>query len=333
VLDRQPPAQQATGAALGVLMGIISQKTKGNAWKLRQTSIQRYATLIPELEAAGQVVPCNQQGILLLCFAEDDLTRWEALVKTRQAQGWQLEIWDSDRLQTQCPQVLNSSVTAAIYSPGDRQIDPTALTLALVAAAQQKGVTFEFDRPVEDWELTPDQQYRLHTPTGALLADRVVIAAGIGSTDLTRTAPQPLDIRPVLGQAMRVRLAAPLGNPDFQPVVTGNDIHIVPLGNCEYWVGATVEFPSADGIAIEPDPDRLHHVLRGAIDLCPALATAEILHTWSGLRPRPYNRPAPIIEPLTGCHHIWLATGHYRNGILLAPATAEAIRAAIVASL
>lgn len=50
VLDRQPPAQAATGAALGVLMGVISQKVKGNAWRMRQASLQRYETLIPELE-------------------------------------------------------------------------------------------------------------------------------------------------------------------------------------------------------------------------------------------------------------------------------------------
>jgi glycine/D-amino acid oxidase-like deaminating enzyme len=67
VIDKQSPAQGATGAALGILMAVISHKIKGNAWRMRQTSIQRYETLIPELEAlTGRQIPFNRQGILLL---------------------------------------------------------------------------------------------------------------------------------------------------------------------------------------------------------------------------------------------------------------------------
>ncbi|NER84599.1 MAG: FAD-binding oxidoreductase, partial [Leptolyngbya sp. SIO1D8] len=68
VLDRQLPAQGATGAALGILMGIISQKVKGRNWRLREASIRRYQTLLPELETVtGQPLPYNRHGILSLC--------------------------------------------------------------------------------------------------------------------------------------------------------------------------------------------------------------------------------------------------------------------------
>jgi glycine/D-amino acid oxidase-like deaminating enzyme len=331
VLDRQPPAQGSTGAALGVLMGVISQKTKGNAWKMRQTSIRRYETLIPELESkTGQVIPFNRQGILMLCF-EEDLSRWRSLIEIRQTQGWRLEHWDLDELKQRCPQVVNAQVTAAIYSAQDRQVDPTALTLALVTAARQNGVIFEFDRSASGFEFSAIEHrcQQILTTRGALPVDWVVIAAGLGSADLTQMAQHSINIRPVLGQALRVRSPSPLGHPEFQPVITGDDIHLVPLANQEYWIGATVEFPPVDGGAMTANTDRLETVRQGAIALCPALATAEIIHTWSGLRPRPQDRPAPIIEPLAGCDNILLATGHYRNGVLLAPATAIAIRAAI----
>jgi glycine/D-amino acid oxidase-like deaminating enzyme len=101
-------------------------------------------------------------------------------------------------------------------------------------------------------------------------------------------------------------------------------VHIVPLGGAEYWVGATVEFPDADG-NVEADTELLDRVMEGAIAMCPALKEAEILRQWSGLRPRP-DQPAPVISPLTGFKNILLATGHYRNGVLLAPATALKIR-------
>lgn len=137
-----------------------------------------------------------------------------------------------------------------------------------------------------------------------------------------------IDIRPVLGQAIHLKLNYPLGNPDFQPVFTGDDVHIVPYAGgkaMEYWVGATVEFPPAEGDVVA-EPARLDEVMQQAIAFCPALAEATVVRTWSGLRPRPEGRPAPIIGHLPGFSNVLLATGHYRNGVLLAPATAQIIR-------
>jgi glycine/D-amino acid oxidase-like deaminating enzyme len=120
-------------------------------------------------------------------------------------------------------------------------------------------------------------------------------------------------------------LNQPLANPHFQPVITGNDVHIVPIGGNNYWVGATVEFPH-NGHEIPPNQELLTKVWHQAITFCPDLATGTIVRTWSGLRPRPENRPAPVIEKLPGFSNVILATGHYRNGVLLAPATANTIR-------
>ncbi|MEA5505677.1 FAD-dependent oxidoreductase [Halotia wernerae UHCC 0503] len=337
VIDRQPPAQAATGAALGVLMGVISQKIKGRAWQMRQTSIQRYETLIPELESlTGHQIPFNRQGILSLCLEEENFSTWENLVEIRHSQGWELEIWDTTKLKKFCPQVNNTKITGAIYSPQDRQIDPTALTLALIASAQRKDVSFKFGvnvldipTPTRNNQEEPAKCTSLETTAGKIPADWIVIAAGLGSTLLTAQLNQIIDIRPVLGQALQVHLGYPLGNPDFQPAITGNDVHIVPVGGKDYWIGATVEFPN-NGDEITPHQELLESVKQQAIAFCPELATATIIRTWSGLRPRPEGRPAPVIGELPGFSNVLLATGHYRNGILLAPATAGAIREKII---
>jgi glycine/D-amino acid oxidase-like deaminating enzyme len=322
VLDRQPPAQASTGAALGVLMGVISHKIKGRAWQRRQTSIQRYETLIPELEAiTNRQIPFNRQGILSLFGEDENVAGWENLAAIRHSQGWKLEIWDTAKLKTFCPQVDNTKITGAVYSPQDRQLNPTTLTLALVEAAQYNGVTFKFG--VNVLGIEPDH---IETTAGKIAADWIVVSAGLGSTSLTN---QTINIRPVLGQALQIRLEQPLGNPDFQPVVTGNDVHIVPVGNGNYWVGATVEFPG-NSDEIPPNQELLNQVWQQAIAFCPNLATATIIRTWSGLRPRPENRPAPVIDKLPGFSNVLLATGHYRNGVLLAPATADAIREMII---
>lgn len=333
VLDRHPPAQGATGAALGVLMGIISHKTKGRAWTLRQASMQRYETLIPELEAiAGVRIPFNRRGILKLGFAQEDLSSWQRLVEVRRSQGWQLELWDAAQVHAHCPQLNHEKIIGAIYSPQDRQIDPTVLTQALVASAERKGVTFKFGVTVEGVQSTSleasgsricNQIYTNHL--GTLNLDWLVVAAGLGSTPLTALLEQPVDIRPVLGQALHLRLEGVVGDPEFQPVITGDDVHIVPVGNGEYWVGATVEFPDERGDVVA-EPALLESVRQQAIAFCPTLADATILRTWSGKRPRPEARSAPVIGQLPGYSNVLLATGHYRNGVLLAPATAQVIR-------
>jgi glycine/D-amino acid oxidase-like deaminating enzyme len=327
VFDKQPPAQASTGAALGVLVGIISQKVKGKAWQMRQTSIQRYETLIPELETiTGRKIPFNRQGILSLCLEGENTEGWEKLAAIRHSQGWQLEIWDTTKLKLICPQVNNPQIIGAVYSPQDRQLDPTALTLALVEAARHNGVTFKFGVTVLGVGKTEANKCNsVETTEGTINADWIIISAGLGSTPITAQLNQTVDIRPVLGQALQVRLGHPLGNPDFQPAITGNDVHIVPVSGGDYWIGATVEFPT-NGSEIPPNEELLESVKQQAISFCPELATAQIIRTWSGLRPRPEGRPAPVIEVLPGFNNVLLATGHYRNGVLLAPATAQAIR-------
>ncbi len=331
VFDKQPPAQASTGAALGVLMGVISHKTKGRNWQLRETSLQRYETLIPELEAmTGRKIPFNKQGILMLLSQGEDLSKWEKLKDTRSSQGWELEIWDLERVRDRNPHLsLNDNIIGAIYSPRDRQVDPTTLTLALVDAAKLKGVNFEFGLEVQAITDLDSQVCQIQTSSSKLEFDWVIISAGLGSSALTASLNQLIDIRPVLGQALHFRLQNPLENYDFTPVITCDDVHIVPLGDGEYWVGATVEF-SENGGEIQANADMLDGVMARAIDLCPTLATATIIKQWSGLRPRPERRSAPVIDRLSSNSNILIASGHYRNGVLLAPATARTIREMIV---
>ncbi|MFM2313080.1 MAG: hypothetical protein RLZZ04_2356 [Cyanobacteriota bacterium] len=350
VIDQHTPATGATGAALGVLMGVISQKKKGRAWRFRCGSIQRYQTLIPELEAkTGLQIPVNHQGIFKLLFAGEDLDKWQKLQEFRRADGWTLEIGDRSFVMSHCPHIVNEQIIGGVYSPQDGQVNPVELTKALVAGARANGVEFLFGVEVQgfgtgtclrerdyfaqsrqDAEKSVKQidknkdlatcEY-LVTSKGEIEVEELVISAGLGSTALTQFLQQEIPIRPVLGQAIKLQLDQALGNPDFQPVITGNDIHLVPLGNHQYWLGATVEFPTETGASIANE-SLLEELMAGAIAFCPQLKSATILETWSGKRPRPEGIAAPIIERLSGYSNVLLATAHYRNGVLLAPATA-----------
>ena len=104
-------------------------------------------------------------------------------------------------------------------------------------------------------------------------------------------------------------------------------MHIVPLNASEVWVGATVEFPSEVGATMEADPGSIARAASACDRIrCIPCTNASVLRTWSGLRPRPHERPAPIIERLPGYDNVVVASGHYRNGVLLAPITAQKVR-------
>jgi glycine oxidase len=325
VYDTQQPAQASTGAALGVLMGIISQKVKGRAWHLRESSIRRYDELIPELErTTGLNIPHNRQGIVKLLPPDADLTKWQQLVTARTQQQWQLELWGKDRISTQLPQVNLQHVGAAVYSPQDLQIDPVALTNALVAAAKLNGVKFQFDRQIDSISANSQLSCELFTTDRqTLTSDWVIVTAGLGTSQLVAPLTSEIEINPVLGQAIQLRLPQTFGKLDFQPVLNYADVQIVPIGQNEYWIGATVEFP-VDGTVVA-QAEYLERMQQLAIDLCPDLAQGKIVRTWSGLRPRPHQRPAPIIERVGEFGRVVVAAGHYRNGILLAPATARIV--------
>jgi glycine oxidase len=346
VLDRQPQPPNAdqtrydsgTGAALGLLMASISKKTKGRNLAMRLAGIDWYDRVIPEIEAlTGLTIPVNHQGLLMLEFEDAKLATWENLVPIRQAQNRRLEIWEPNTIADRAPHLNLTDVIAGIYAPDDRQIHPAILTQVLVQAAQIRGVKFQFGVEMIDvgcvvpqGNASPESNHvhQILTNQGPIDCEQLVIAAGLGSFPLTQTLNHPIALRPVLGQAIHLSLPHQLGHPDFQPVFTGHDIHLVPLGpvgdRWEYWVGATVEF----GEAADPNPDPLlfDHLMQGAIALYPDLASATPIRQWSGLRPRPTGRPAPVIERLPGHDHVIMACGHYRNGVLLAPATAIAVR-------
>jgi glycine oxidase len=336
LLDEKVPASGSTGAALGVLMGAISHKTKGRAWKLRQASMERYETLIDELESlTGIHIPFNRQGIVILCFSEEALEKYRKLVDVRRSQGFYLEIWDLKQLKAKCPQIVCENVIGAVYSERDRQVNPTLLTQALVAGAAINGVDCKFEVKCQKF-INEDangsnlwQCKQILLRDGSIDIDWLAIAAGLGSTPLTAELTKSLDLRPVLGQALQLKLAHPLGHLEFQPVITGDDVHIVPIGDGEYWIGATVEFPDDTG-EVMAQAELLEKVRQDAIAFCPELANATIVRTWSGVRPRPEGIAAPIIGHLEGYSNVLLATGHYRNGVLLAPATVLAIRKIIL---
>jgi glycine oxidase len=306
VLEAKPKGGQgATGAALGVLMAACGQKAKGTLVRLRLASLRLYEDLIPNLIAqTGIDIPFNRSGILSLSHFPDIEAKWRSLIDWRRKQGVELQLLDADDLRSQYPELaLHDSFPFALYSPSDRALNPTRLVQALVSAAEINGAKFIYNQAIANLNDLPADSWAILTTgmsTNALFAENIL---------------QPVGGQAIAIKAPNLNLAQVINAED----IDGDDINIVPLGNDEYWVGATVEFEDA----ILPRTSNTDLLMEKLIKFCPAFAKAEVLNTWAGYRPRPVSQQSPILGFLPQRDRTLIATGHYRNGVLMAPITAQ----------
>ncbi len=314
VLEAQSQVGQgSTKSALGVMMAACSITTNNNValTTLRLASLRRYEILVPELELiTGINIPYNRQGIFMLINnLEGDLeSKWKGLITLRRSQGFRMEWIDRSSLRSQYPQF---QAEVALHSFDDRAINPHILVRALVTAAKLNGVIFRCDRPVCNL-----------TELEKLAPDWVILTAGLGSSPLIqqviKSKSKPEVLFPVGGQAIEVYLP----EVDLKTIVHSEDLNIVPLGEDRYSIGATVEFD----YEVLPRAENINLLLERASKFCPAFGKAKILSTWAGDRPRPKFQGSPIIGFIPDRPNILLATGHYRNGVLMAPVTAQIIK-------
>jgi glycine/D-amino acid oxidase-like deaminating enzyme len=193
----------------------------------------------------------------------------------------------------------------------ERSIDPRALTAAAVKAAKNRGVDFSSGDPVTAINISDDHVSGVTTSKTTFLAEKVVNCAGAWSSQL---GPQFIPTRPVKGQMLCLAMHP---RDLIRHVIRTPDLYLIPRSDGRLLVGATVE---EKGFDKRTDPDTMKRFLQAAIELVPKLRDAKILEDWAGLRPgTPDNLP---ILGATSTPGYFIATGHFRDGILLAPITA-----------
>ncbi|NBO31578.1 MAG: FAD-binding oxidoreductase [Cyanobacteria bacterium WB6_1B_304] len=348
---RSQPGMGCSSAALGVCMGVISHKIQGRSWQLRAESLRRYDTLLEEFREFSPPlanVGLNRCGIVQLCEVDGNWERWQVLQEKRQHQGYQLDLWSLTEVHSKFPDLNYGSFQGAVYSPRDRQINPLRLIQSLVTISQHRGVHFRFNTSLATFngdEKQPIRTIQLQGLHGkeSLDTDYLILTAGIGNNAITPCPTLPAhglsttnhhqvhpQFEPVLGQAWQVLLPAKLwsgsmDNQGFHPVLTGQGLHFIPIATPSptYWVGATVEFPSGwDPLDPTPSQAVAKELWQQAVELCPPLTQATIERHWWGIRPRPINQSAPVLQWSNTIENMLWATGHYRNGVFLAPGTA-----------
>ncbi|HTJ34906.1 MAG TPA: glycine oxidase ThiO [Dactylosporangium sp.] len=296
VYDPDPSASAGLVAA-----GMLAPTAESNYGEealqaLMLESMGRWASFAGRVEArTGHDLAYRAEGTLLVALTGDDQAEIDRLVGYYRRAGTPIEPLTGRQLREREP-LLSPRVRGGAFAPGDHQVDPRRLLGAL------RSLPLRF---------APHKIDELST----VREDVIIIATGAGSASLTG-----LPVRPVKGQLLRLRGPEPLLTHVIRGVASGRHVYLVPRADGELVIGATEEERGADTTVTAGG---VLDLLRPAADLVPGVAELALAETLAGLRPgTPDN--APVLGRLDG-DRVLVATGHHRNGVLLAPVTGEVI--------
>jgi glycine oxidase len=314
------PASGASSVAAGMLAPVTEvHYGEGSLLKLNLAASALYPGWVAELEeATGLPVGYRRSGTLMVARDQDENAALSETFRFQQSLGL-----ESERLRSrECRELepsLAPGIRGGIYVPGDHQVDPAALGAALGVACRALGVTF-LDRKARALNHDGSSIRGIVLDNGEELpADRVVLAAGSWSGSIGGLDDHPLPVRPVKGQLVRLHADHENGLPVAHNI-RGADVYLVPRTDGRLVIGATVE---ERGFDTSVTAGAVHDLLRDAYELVPEVGELTWAGAFAALRPgTPDN--APLIGPLA-IEGVFAATGHYRNGVLLAPVTGNIV--------
>jgi len=316
VFERGRVGCEASRAAAGMLSPQGEAQGPGPFFDLCLRSRAMYRSFAAELtEASGIDVEYRDDGTLFVLVEGEDEAATKRWTTWQLKAGLPLEHVSADDLRKLEPGVTELA-SRAIFLPEEHQIENRRLMDALEVAIRKAGG--EIIEGAEVWALTTERD----RVTGVMSAGKrvdagvVIVAAGTWSSHLLNPLGLNVQLIPVRGQMVAVRS----DSTPIKRIIHSSDVYLVPRRDGRVLLGATVEYV---GFQKAVTVTGLNQLLSAAIELAPSLSGFDIVESWSGLRPDTVDH-FPIIGP--GCiENLFLATGHFRNGILLAPITAQLI--------
>lgn len=313
LIEKGALLQEASTAAAGMLGAQVEIHRPGAFYELCRYSQQLYQEWAAELERLTGISPQYiAQGIVRTSWNEED----EQELRDRLPWIRDAEWLEADDLRSLEP-ALSPQIRGGYHFPMDHQIHPVHLAHALHAALRRLSCDIREWTPAFSLIERGGRIVGVRTSEGELYADHVVLTAGAWSGALTEPLGLKLPMFPVKGQCIAIRPQAPV----IRKTVFTKGCYIVPKQDGTMIVGATQEEAGFDKRCLVSAVGALH---AKAARLLPALEQAELVSTWAGLRPGTRD-DLPFIGSVSTAPGLLLATGHYRNGILLAPATGKLI--------
>ncbi len=321
VLDRGQMGQEASSAGAGMLAPRAEMREAGPLAQLLLAGRKIYSEFVRQVSSrSGVGIDFRVSGLLLVAL---NLEQQVELDRRKQQQiELGLEVQSLSREETlRMERGLNPELLSALHFPEEGYVDNRQLVEALLRVCLQLGVRLIPECEALAVKAEQSKVCGVETTSEFFASERVVVAAGSWSGQIPTGLPYALPVRPARGQMVAVKMPE-LG---LRRIVYGCDAYIVPRKDGRVLLGSTVEWVGYDK---RVTLDGVQQITASALSLAPALRSSTFIECWAGLRPF-CEGGLPVLGPaeLGG---LYFATGHFRNGLLLAPITAKLLSEVIV---
>lgn len=324
VLERETIGAGASLAATGMLAPAAEHEPGSDPLlPLALDSLRLWPGFRDALEAeSGRTIDYRADGTLVLAVGRDEVERLRFRYDLQRRSGLDATWLPGSEVRRLEPG-LRPSVTAGIHCPLDHQVDPRLVMEALTEACRRAGVILVERTAVTTLDWSGGRVTGIRAGDRVVAAETVILASGAwsGEGGLLPDA-LALPVRPLKGQSLALRTTARTGT--LARMVWTEQVHMAPKSDGQLIVGATVE---DCGFRPGVTAGGLYALLEGARRVLPGIEEMEVEAVWSGYRPTS-DDDAPILDTIAP--GLVAATGHHRNGYLLAPITAEAIAALVL---
>lgn len=320
VVERGEPGREASSAAAGMLVGSGTELPPA-LQVVAAESARMYPEFVHEIEdESGLKVDLRDRGTILISASGEFPSGAEPL-STEKLNTLEPDLVASTSPHSgsggrRRPPLQGQNKYEAAYL-AERSVDPRALIGAVIKAARHRGVDISSGSEVQALLSSGGRVSGIQTEKTSYSAGMVVNCAGAWAGCI---APQNLPVRPVKGQMLAL-----VGGPVLQHVIRADEVYLVPRSDGRIVIGSTLEDA---GFNKQTDVDTIQRLLHAARQLVPSLRNAKIHDDWAGLRPGTPDQ-LPILGE-TSIPGYFVASGHYRDGILLAPITAEVMTAIVL---
>jgi glycine oxidase len=323
LVERSSLGAEASFAAGGILAPQAEANARDEFFELACRSRELYPEFAAALnEESGIDVELDPTGTLYVAFTEGDLEEIEKRYEWQAKAGLAVEKLAPEQARELEP-CIAESVRGALRFPDDVQVENRRLLNALVNSIDKLGISLATETNVESLTVERGRVTGVQTSRGVINSPTVIVAAGTWSSTIEHS--QTPKIEPVRGQMICF---------DAKPALARHVIYsprgyLVPRRDGRLLAGSTSENA---GFTKQVTAGGINHIINNALEISPRVSTLPIVDTWSGLRPRAADG-LPVLGPCDEIDGLFYATGHYRNGILLAPVTGELISEAVVTGL
>jgi glycine oxidase len=310
LLDRGATGQGTSRAAAGMLSPLSEADDQGPFFQLCRQSHAMYGRFVEELQLESKLdVGYAAEGVLCLASTEQAANVLQRRYDWQKNAGFGVELLSADDVRNMEP-LVTAPIQAAVFIPGESCVAPRRLVNALREACFNRGVEIRTGLCVESIS-----QNQVHLQGTVIEAGSIIVASGVWSADLSGLTP-PIPVYPRKGQILS------LGMPPaaFRRMIRWGSSYFVPRSTGELIVGATNEDVGFD---MSVTPAGLGRLVTDAQQISSHAGAYPILETWTGLRPATPDG-LPILGP-SATPGVYYATGHHRNGVLLAPITAAIV--------